>query len=112
MVEGGCVVAKVVCVVARGHAWLLGVCMVAGGACVVVGGAYIGYDEIWSMSGRYTSYWNAFLFFIDSWRLNEDIKINITIKVFVRLKTEMVNKTMWFKQKCIQKSTENFPHLV
>ena len=21
----------------------------------------IGYDEIWSMSGRYASYWNAFL---------------------------------------------------
>ena len=68
-----------------GHAWLLGgmrgcsegmrgclggVCMVAPGgmhgffrgACMVFpGGACVGYDEIWSMSGRYTSYWNAFL---------------------------------------------------
>ena len=33
-----------------GRAWLQG-----GGACV-------GYDEIRSMSGRYASYWNAFLF--------------------------------------------------
>ena len=61
---GGCVVAP------GGHAWLLW------GACVVFsGGAYmfffwgcvcgffqgIGYDEIQSMSGRYASYWNAFL---------------------------------------------------
>ena len=69
------------CVVAGGSVWLLGgmcgcqgVCMVAGGmhgcqgACMVVGGmhgcrgACIGYDEIRSMSGRYESYWNAFLF--------------------------------------------------
>ena len=55
--------------VAGGHAWLpggmhgcqggmrgcWGVCMVAGVVC-------IGYDEIRSMSGRYASYWNAFLF--------------------------------------------------
>ena len=26
------------------------------------GGASVGYDEIRSMSGRYASYWNAFLF--------------------------------------------------
>ena len=42
--------------------------MVAGGACVVGGGmrghgwACVGYDEIRSMSGRYASYWNAFLY--------------------------------------------------
>ena len=29
---------------------------------VFSGGACIGYDEIRSMSGRYASYWNAFLF--------------------------------------------------
>ena len=45
-----------------------GACVVAGGACMVVGGmcgcgvACVGYDEIRSMSGRYASYWNAFLF--------------------------------------------------
>ena len=69
-----------VCMVAGGHAWLLG--GVHGcqgmhgcrGACVAVGvrgcgvcawwqgGACVGYDEIRSMSGRYASYWNAFLF--------------------------------------------------
>ena len=51
----------------RGHAWLQGVCVVVGGmhgcrgVCVVAGGAFMGYDEIRSMSGRYASYWNAFL---------------------------------------------------
>ena len=35
-----------------GHVWLRG-----GGACV-------GYDEIRSMSGRYASYWNAFLLYL------------------------------------------------
>ena len=55
-----------------GHAWLLGgACMVAlgghawllwGGACVVAPGGHGFFDEIRSMSGRYTSYWNAFLF--------------------------------------------------
>ena len=58
-----------------GCAWLWGACMVAGGvsgcreACMVVGGgacmvargACVGYDEIRSISGRYASYWNAFL---------------------------------------------------
>ena len=44
----------------QGSAWLWGVCMVVGGVhgC---GGACVGYDEIRSMSGRYASYWNAFL---------------------------------------------------
>ena len=73
-----------------GHAWLLlgGACMVApGGACVVALGGHVWllrgggmrgcsgggvrgcsggvrgfFDEIRSMSGRYASYWNAFLF--------------------------------------------------
>ena len=48
-----------------GHAWFLpgGVRGFFRGACVVFpGGACIGYDEIRSMSGRYASYWNAFLF--------------------------------------------------
>ena len=38
-----------------------GACVVATGVCVVAGGACMGYDEIRSMSGRYASYWNAFL---------------------------------------------------
>ena len=67
----------------EGCAWFLpgAACMVfAGvvrgfprGACVVFprgayvvfpGGACVGYDEIRSMSGRYASYWNAFLFYV------------------------------------------------
>ena len=39
-----------------------GACVVAGGTCMVAGEACMGYDEIQSMSGRYASYWNAFLF--------------------------------------------------
>ena len=65
-----------------GPAWLLpgggmcgcsrGVCVVFRGACVVFQGGMHGFfwggvrgfvDEIRSMSGRYASYWNAFLFF-------------------------------------------------
>ena len=56
--QGVCVVARRACVVAGGggwHAWL------QGGHVWLPGGACIGYDEIWSMSGRYASYWNAFL---------------------------------------------------
>ena len=71
MVAGACVVAggmhgcRGVYMVAGGsmhgcwggrdwHAWLQGTCVVAGGC--------VGYDEIRSMSGRYASYWNAFLY--------------------------------------------------
>ena len=60
-----------------GHAWLLlgGMRGCSGGACVVfsgghvwffLGGACIGYDEIPSMNGWYTSYWNAFLFITEN----------------------------------------------
>ena len=45
-----------------GHAWLLGRSVVAGGHAWFLGEACVGYDEIRSMSGRYASYWNAFLF--------------------------------------------------
>ena len=56
-----------------GHAWLLwggmrgffwgGMHGFFWGACMVFsGGVCVGYDEIRSMSGRYASYWNAFLF--------------------------------------------------
>ena len=75
----GCVCdCRGVCVVAGGHVWLPGACVVVGGSmhgcwggmrgcgegCVVAGGVCIGYDEIRSMSGRYASYWNAFLLVI------------------------------------------------
>ena len=58
-----------VCVVAGG------VCMVAGEMCVVVGGACVGYDEIRSMSGRYASYWNAFLFILKFKFLEQSIDL-------------------------------------
>ena len=54
------------CVVALGgHAWLLrGVCMVARGGGMHGFFSFFRYNEIRSMSGRYASYWNAFLFTI------------------------------------------------
>ena len=61
---GVCMVAGGACVVAGGHASLQGVGGMHGcqGMCMVVRGVCMGYDEIHSMSGRYASYWNAFLF--------------------------------------------------
>ena len=63
-VRGACMVPSRACMVPRGHAWF------PGGACVVPRGGMhgcrgvcIGYNEIRSMSGRYASYWNAFLLF-------------------------------------------------
>ena len=58
----------------RGHAWLLGGCawlLQGGHAWLLWGGmhgffSFFGYNEIRSMSGRYASYWNAFLFYINS----------------------------------------------
>ena len=51
-----------VCMVfAGGHVWFL-----PGGMHGFSPGGCIGYDEIRSMSGRYASYWNAFLLFIIS----------------------------------------------
>ena len=56
----------------RGCAWLWG------GTCMVVGRgrACMGYDEIWSLSGRYASYWNVYLFWfhffnLHSWTTSE-----------------------------------------
>ena len=82
--RGACMVAGVCMTVGgvhgcRGHAWLQGGGMhscrggcVLAGACMVVGGhawwwgACMGYDEIRSMSGRYASYWNAFLLLFEA----------------------------------------------
>ena len=58
--SGGCMVfSRGACVFfSRGHA-----CFFLGGMRGFLrGGACVGYDEIRSISGRYASYWNAFLF--------------------------------------------------
>ena len=55
------------------HGFILGACMVLFGgehAWFFWGGmhgffSFFGYNEIWSMSGQYASYWNAFLLAID-----------------------------------------------
>ena len=72
--RGACVVVGGTCMVAEGwHAWFLGGMCGCGGH-VWLGGvcgwghawlleACIGYDEIWSMSVLYASYWNAFLLY-------------------------------------------------
>ena len=77
--QGACMVAEGACMVAvGGMCGCQGVCVVAGGMCGcqggmrgcegcawlwgACGGVCIGYDEIWSMTGWYASYWNAFLF--------------------------------------------------
>ena len=68
---GACVVLSGACM--GGHAWFYSAGGVHGfiqwGACMVLfrGGvcgffSFSGYNEIRSMSGRYASYWNAFLF--------------------------------------------------
>ena len=57
--RGACMVFSGEYVVFSGGAWVV---FFRGAWVVFSGGACIGYDEIWSMSGRYTSYWNAFLF--------------------------------------------------
>ena len=77
--QGGGVHGMGVCIVGdmrgRGCAWQGGACMV-GGACVTGGHVWQGghawqggvrgrYYEIRSMSGRYATYWNAFLFKYD-----------------------------------------------
>ena len=62
----------------HGCSW--GVCVVAPGrgACIVApGGACVGYDEIRSLSGRYASYWNAFLF---------DNKITVLVLYIISIK--------------------------
>ena len=65
--RGVCVVARGACVVApgRGHASLLlgGHAWFSGGCAWFFRGGVRGFfDEIRSMTGRYASYWNAFLF--------------------------------------------------
>ena len=58
----------------RGHAWLWGG--------VWLWGACVGYDEIRSMSGRYASYWNAFLLTIRS-QGNDEIVSCMTTRLTV-----------------------------
>ena len=62
--RGECVVGRGMRSCGGGHAWLqrgAGGMRGCRGACVVAGEG-VGYDEIRSMSGRYASYWNAFLY--------------------------------------------------
>ena len=64
-IQGACIVLfRGACVVLfRRHAsFYLGVCMVLFGGGVCVFFSSFGYSEIRSMSRRYASYWNAFLF--------------------------------------------------
>ena len=56
----------------RGHAWFF-----LGGMHGFFRAAYIGYDEIRSMSGRYASYWNAFLLSVQKVGQWEHVHINI-----------------------------------
>ena len=74
MAGGACVAGGHVwqgCMRDRGHAWQgghvwWGACIVGGmhgrGVCMAWRGVHGRYYEIRSMNGRYTSYWNAFLF--------------------------------------------------
>ena len=52
-----------VCMVLFGgvHGFIRGACMVFPGGCACFVFSFFGYNEIRSMSGRYASYWNAFL---------------------------------------------------
>ena len=112
------------CMVAGGrHAWLLvggmrgcwwgacmvtgGVCMVAGGvhgcwqgACMAAGGADIGYDEIRSMSGRYASYWNAFLLLKENLHIrkvsSQILRSNKTITLFVLVSALNIRIVLYF----------------
>ena len=109
---GACMVAL------EGHVWLLQggmrgcsgrVCVVApGGACVVApsgcawllpgghawllwGGMHGFIDEIRSMSGRYTSYWNAFLFFVFFWKkgCRVGVKLQVEQHTYGQLRTNL-----------------------
>ena len=66
-IRGACVVLFGGCMVlfggVRGFIWG-GVCMAISGGGVHGFSSFFGYNEIRSMSGRYASYWNAFLFSI------------------------------------------------
>ena len=79
----------------RGHAWfyLGGMHGLIWGACMVLFGgmhgfiqggmhgffSFFGYNEIRSMSGRYASYWNAFLLILS---LSRPISIFVAFKTF------------------------------
>ena len=69
MVAGGMCGCRGRCVTAggmhgyRGDVHGCGGCLVAG-VCAWLWGVCMGYDEIRSMSSRYASYWNAFLFLL------------------------------------------------
>ena len=62
-----------------GHVWfyLGGACMLLSGGGVRGFSSFFGYNEIRSMSGRYASYWNAFLFnMYEKWVIMGKAKVN------------------------------------
>ena len=68
-----------------GSVWLWGACVVAGGACIE-------YDEIWSMSRRYASYWNAFLFsFFFLKEMPKSLKIGL-YSIFSKISKDQTTK--------------------
>ena len=82
---GACVVALGVCVVTWG-----GTCVVlfrGGMRGFIQGGAmrgffsFFGYNEIRSMSGRYASYWNAFLFNMKTLTYSQSAVSKLCVKV-------------------------------
>ena len=122
--QGACVVGREVCVVAGGHAWLLGgmcgcrgACMVAGGHAWLPGGmrgcrgTCVGYDKIQSMSGRYTSYWNAFLFrqfYLKITRKKDKLNCNEQSKSHIRVATAQGKQGIWFLLFPDRENTGNF----
>ena len=79
----------------QGGAWLL-----AGGHAWRLGGSDIGYDEIRSMSGRYASYWNAFLLLKENLHIrkvsSQILRSNKTITLFVLVSALNIRIVLYF----------------
>ena len=92
-----------------GHAWFYSggrACFYSGGACVVFP-VFFGYNEIRSMSGRYASYWNAFLF--------HQVLSLLLLDCSDRRKVENVLRQEWKLIQhidCAASVQQRFPHAV
>ena len=84
--------------------------MVAGGMCGC-GGACIGYDEIWSMSGRYASYWNAFLFKMKS-TLKFLRKVRVSLLVFQDADSVLISPFFWLCTSLYQTSRDGWSNSI